>query len=204
MSGEANTYGIVMLFDQGTRATAIKLSARFDGIAGSGVVKPFLLYSSNGEGQPHMSHLHLKLDEAGVAACEQKLDRITATTRPFGGSFGSIRVRSGTWLFWLAPRTPELNALHARIITECAPLRCGDVTISWAMNDGQQATHRRYGYPSCGLMFDPHITLHVLEPGHDDFTREVFQEYRATGLALAEMGPHGRIERLVHVAYFRD
>lgn len=155
---------------------------------------------------PHLSLLHLSATPSALLKCLGYLRDIAHRTRCFNGSFSSTRVFGDGWLFWLTPRTPELNSLHEKVLETCAPLRHGNVSeITPDMSDVQQSMVIKYGFTNTGYCWNPHITLCKLHPDkmHHVTPTEDLIEACFARIALVEIGRFGATERIVQEYYFQ-
>lgn len=153
---------------------------------------------------PHISHLHITLDPAGVQKVIAEIDRIAAETDAPTGTFTRIVTVNDGWLFWESALTSELRAHHEAVVHACAPHRKGETKVTWKRNLAQQQMSAQYGYPSVLECFSPHVTLQVLEQRHaKQAPREHSYPWMATRLALVRTGRFGSATEIVHQALFR-
>ncbi len=194
------TFGIVLLFDAPTNNHAIALSGSCEDVED----RDFVL--GRERNLPHLSMIHLELDEAGLAKVEAKLPKLADELRgkPLNGSFSSIR-NFGNWLFWLTPATPALLALHNRTVDACAPLRSRplEASTNW-MTPAQLRMYKAHGCWFVKDAWNPHLTLQVLRTGRPEpeCVREVFQPWSAAALVLARMGKFGSVQEVIHQVAF--
>lgn len=203
-------FAVVLLPDLATSRRAVEASRLLQLVA----VEPKLVLGP--EAIPHVSLFHLMLDPDRIDQLEEALSDGLIESAGFNrrdearlmGDFNPhLNEASGGYVFWNAVQTPVLTALAQLVLDTAAPLRAGDIEISWPMNDDQKEMHRRYGYPSVGTSFRPHITVSVGKPG-------VFQDgalpwgdqswtWNSDRLAIGRLGPKygtlATIERIIRL-----
>lgn len=189
-------HGIVLLFDENTSHHAFRLNRKYRHLA----VDPGFTLGTH-HNLPHLSLLHLELDDAGVGKARETLVEVSQALggRGLDGSFGSIRA-FGTWCWWQTPYTPLLLLeLHHRAVDLCAPLRLGPLRDPpQEMSAAQERMYREHGCWFVKDAWNPHLTLQVLRPEYAGLNGgEAFQPWRATSIALARMGKFGSAQDIV-------
>lgn len=115
---------------------------------------------------PHISLFHLMLDPDRLDELAVAIRMRVAGRRKFLCEFyPHLNVASDGYIFWDVLNAPQVRDLGDDVLEVAAPMRAGDMEISWSMNDDQKTMHAKYGYPTVGTSFRPHITVSVVKPG---------------------------------------
>ena len=195
--------GIVLLINPTAVKAAITLSRKLTRKEAA----PQLVLSAGqtAPALPHISMIHL-VKPADISGLVDKLSRINGLCgnllrRDKSHQFTGLGLRRN-WVFWETPRMPGLDHLHDFVISSVQSFLVKPVDVTWPMSEAQQRMHEMYGYPSCGECFDPHVTLAVFPP--DDVDEELVrahscrQYWSASAFAIAEIGPQGRVSKILH------
>ena len=188
-------YGIVLVFDDETNRKAMELSAKYLPQAED----PAFMLGLDAN-VPHLSLLHIMLEDAMVARCLASLKFALRGRPAIDGTFDAVRSHF-RYLFWDGPKTGPLARLQLNIVSACAHLRAGPCKISWPLNSERRAMLRRYGYPNVGGCFNPHLTLRTVR---EEFAHTTFEEgewrWRSDHVAFCHAADDGAmlsvIERL--------
>lgn len=199
MGNSVRQYAVVLLFDSETDRKAVALSETHLPMAKD---KSFRLDVVRAI--PHLSHLHVMLDDEGAERAKDELDRIAAMSGlPPAGVFEELRVTYDTWLFWTTPLTPELKAQHEAVVAAVAPLRRGKVPVNWKMSELKARMHEEHGFPNVLEAFDPHVTIQILQEKFRTLQPRCLERlWTAESLSLVRTGRFASATEIVHDAFF--
>jgi hypothetical protein len=205
MSG-TQRIGIVLMFGSQINSFAKEVSEYYSALCED---PKWHLLQQRDDGQiinhPHLSLLHLDVTERGLADSIEKSRLLSIGTRNFAGTFSSLRVFGDGWYFWLTPRTPEMNRLHANVLRDIAPLRHGNVSeITPDMDPVQVEMVKSYGFTNTGYCWNPHITLTKLRPDSNrnfsSLRNERVETFSSATLAVVRIGKFGAAEEILFSA----
>lgn len=195
-----NVYGIVLIPDAVTCALLQGLSLMANAAWSSKIVLdvhrgPF----------PHLSLFHVLMRDADVQGLYRALIPDRHEYRPVSGQCHELVMRPGGWLFVQATDR-QLMDMQERVVQAAAPLRAGNVKITWKMSEAQQTAHREYGYPNVGEAWDSHFTVGLIDEARvrGSVVRQLRpglalgHTWSSNQLAIVRLGRHGVASQVVH------
>lgn len=166
-----------------------------------------------GEYYPHMSLYMFQLDVADIAKVEAIMQEVADSTPVVQAKATKYSLGQGFGVGYVDPEyrvTDELAAIQNRIVAALNPVRAGMRESD--INKMQDATGlklenlQKYGYPTIGELFRPHVTLTRLD-SHKPEVLDVLpdiQEFSGVfdRIGLFEMGANGTcIRQIVEVPF---
>ncbi len=202
-------YGVVVLPDLLTAMAAIGLSERVllaaDPNAETGRPDIRLSLEPGRIQIPHVSLIHVRMDESREPLLIHALDMLVAPPRPvLRGRLGDTRLAANHWAFWQVNPDPDLIHLHLAALELFPSLRDGDITDpqeAW-LNEPQREAARRYGFLNAGQAYDPHITFGYVRQGTILPSAPPRTDWTATHVALVRLGPRGTAVEVVRARSF--
>ena len=194
------TIGIVLLPDEDTETLLRALSQLALLDFGSSI----MLDTGSAGPRPHLSLFHMQVEADRLQAVYDAVDALPLPARISGHCYRRHLV-GGNWLFLQAERT-ALVEIQMPVVEAVAPLRSGNVEITWKMSEAQAAMHARYGYPNIGAAWDTHFTYGYVS----DSSRvpqalrngiDVAQPWSARDIAVVRVGNHGTAGEILHMRH---
>jgi len=155
---------------------------------------------------PHISLYHVPIAARDFPTFRQVLERIISQSRLGTLAVQEIASRGGSSL-WLGVTNPAwLKRLHRQVLNEIALLRNRRFNASRTWGGGYSERRReliqRYGAPSVGRFFRPHITITSLRDDRDaprvlKALRVRPQSFGVTSISVCELGSHHTCHRIV-------
>ena len=145
---------------------------------------------------PHLSLLHVMLDDEGVRHAQSLVAELKAAPVPLP-CYQTTAERTG-WNFLEVRASPQLLALQVEVLplSKCRQGSTPFLQRDWA-TVAQENAYQDYGYPNVGAAWQPRFAFGI---GHKSVKRSTLPMQRlATGqtMAVARLSQHGAVETLL-------
>lgn len=163
----------------------------------------------DGKVYPHMSLYMFQLDETDIPKIEEVLDEIAKNTDSITATAIKYGLGVGFGVGYVDPEykvTDDLKDLQDKVVQAVNPLRAGtresDIAKIQDATGVKLKNLQKFGYPSIGELFRPHITLTRLKEYNPDVLKLLPEDVGTfTGLfdriGLFEMGSNGTCVRQI-------
>lgn len=155
---------------------------------------------------PHITLLHIALEESVLSQVILMLESITENFEPFPLRQDSYRLVDGRWLDMSYEIDEPLMKLHQAILAIIAPLRVrtpdGEQKEEWSdLSPERQENLELYGSAEVARLYQPHLTLTRFQERQDEALLAQLPtpefSFTATSLDIYELGEYGTCKNIV-------